>query len=190
MDGRGDLNGTGGTGNDAITGNGGRNLLDGGAGNDLLRGMGGNDTVRGAAGRDTVSGGDGADRLYGGTGDDTLDGGTGNDQLWYDGGGRDVMIGGGGDDLFLFDPTILGAGTHSVAIHDFQLGLDHFGARNWWSNGYSLQDQDANVVIELQDGNVSAGDTIIRVELVGVRNIDFANAIEAHGGHTIGWFDA
>jgi Ca2+-binding RTX toxin-like protein len=93
----GNLQVTGGAGNDALFTGAGNDNVSGGAGDDVLRGGGGGDWLYGQAGNDNLAGEDGADQLNGGDGNDTLDGGAGNDTL-NGGTGNDVLLGGDGDD--------------------------------------------------------------------------------------------
>ncbi|ACL55526.1 glycerophosphodiester phosphodiesterase family protein [Methylobacterium nodulans] len=111
----GNLQLSGGEGDDSLTGSAGNDTIRGGAGNDTLKGFAGadqlfgqngNDTVWGGAGNDFVSGGFGADSVSGDAGDDLVfsdddddvaDGGAGNDRV-YGGTGADLVFGAAGDD--------------------------------------------------------------------------------------------
>jgi Ca2+-binding RTX toxin-like protein len=79
----GDVDASGGDGDDSLWTSSGADRLDGGAGADDLHGGAGQDTLFGAGGGDVLDGGLGADRLDGGTDDDMLQGGRGADAYVY-----------------------------------------------------------------------------------------------------------
>lgn len=93
----GQVNFTGGSGNDNLIGNILDNILTGNGGNDRLEGGDGNDSLSGGNGIDTLKGDDGNDTLAGGNGVDTLIGGNGIDSL-YGEAGNDVLFGSNNED--------------------------------------------------------------------------------------------
>jgi Ca2+-binding RTX toxin-like protein len=93
LQGSGDLNGTGNSGNNRIEGTSGANIL---------QGMDGNDTLNGYAGKDNLQGGNGGDIINGGDDNDTIDGGADNDNLHGDA-GNDIVRGGTGGDVVYGD---------------------------------------------------------------------------------------
>ncbi|MGF1766374.1 hypothetical protein L4D06_03165 [Enterovibrio makurazakiensis] len=115
----------GGAGNDWLEGHG-NDQLRGGSGDDVLISLGGDDTLRGGAGNDVLQA-DGSvggnSRLYGGTGNDYLSGNSG-DQLMFGGSGADTFH--FGHSLFRADQTtttqtpVIG----DDRIVDFELGVD------------------------------------------------------------------
>ena len=71
----GDVNITGGAGDDVLWGNIGNDRILGGAGNDIIDGGPGTDNLEGNTDNDRINGGDGHDRVNGGDGNDILFGG-------------------------------------------------------------------------------------------------------------------
>jgi Ca2+-binding RTX toxin-like protein len=67
--------------------------ISGGAGDDVLWGNIGNDTISGASGNDIIDGGPGHDILDGGDDHDRINGGDGNDRV-SGGNGNDILFGG------------------------------------------------------------------------------------------------
>ena len=93
----GQVNFTGGSGNDNLIGNILNNLLLGNGGSDRLEGKQGKDTLKGNDGNDSLSGGDGNDLLQGGKNKDQLNGNGGSDRVFGDL-GNDLLKGEGEDD--------------------------------------------------------------------------------------------
>ncbi|NEP62331.1 MAG: S8 family serine peptidase [Symploca sp. SIO2G7] len=91
--------------------------LVGTANGDIIQSLAGNDIVRGDAGNDILFGDEGDDILLGGPDSDTLWGGLGND----------ILNGGSGEGRLGSDTFVLGAGTGTDIITDFELGIDVIG---------------------------------------------------------------
>ena len=123
LEGSGDIDGVGGTGNDTISGNGGQNLLKGNGGDDRLSGNGGEDRLYGSAGADFIEGGDGEDVLNGSSGNDRLEGGAGEDIL-FGSGNQDSLTGGAGADTFVFTSVSHSRVGAADVITDFVSGED------------------------------------------------------------------
>lgn len=117
--------GIGGAGDDWLEGYG-NDQLRGGSGNDVLISLGANDTLQGGSGSDILladGSANGSSRLFGGEGDDFL---SGN-------GGNQLLVGGSGTDTFYFGHSLLqttetnSATSPSIGddrIVDFEIGVD------------------------------------------------------------------
>ena len=120
----GDLEVTGGNGNDVITGSAEMvNVVNAGSGADTVTGGGGNDTLNGGGGDDTLNGGNGNDTLNGNADADTINGGEGTDTI-TGGAGADTITGGGGADdvTYSADGDAGVAGTLAQAQGDTVVG--------------------------------------------------------------------
>ena len=144
------------SGNDTIFGGDGDDLFFGSLGNDNLTGGFGVDTINGGIGDDEIHGDEGDDILRGDNGNDTISGGANNDSL--DGGsGDDTLSGGTGDDTFR-------AGLGSDA-HDGGDGIDIVDYR----------EAQTALTVDLQNGNVNAGDLAAGDTHVSIENLFGSN---------------
>lgn len=146
----------GGADNDTLSGGIGVDTVGGFVGDDILRGNEGDDQVWGNRGQDSLYGDEGNDLLGGGDDNDVLMGGDGDDEL-RGGEGDDWLSGGSGADTFYFRFNQSG----SDRVADFNLDVDiiQIDVSNLEFQSLQMSQQGDNVVIQLQNGDITLNDT-------------------------------